>query len=43
MAIPALSGSENLVINFKAVQSTTGTWSNLSGEVVTHIFISIVI
>lgn len=43
MTIPALSGSENLVINFKAVQSTTGTWSNLSGEVVTHIFISIVI
>jgi hypothetical protein len=43
MSIPALSSGENLVIDFKAVQSVSGTWSNLSGEVTTHIFISIVI
>jgi hypothetical protein len=43
MSIPALTSGENLVIDFKAVQSTSGTWSNLSGEVITHIFISIVI
>jgi hypothetical protein len=43
MSIPTLTTGENLVIDFKAVQSVNGTWSNLSGEVVTHIFISIVI
>jgi hypothetical protein len=43
MSIPPLTSGENLVINFKAVQSVSGTWSNLSGEVTTHIFISIVI
>jgi len=43
MSIPELTSGENLVIDFKAVESSSGTWSNLSGEVVTHIFISIVI
>jgi hypothetical protein len=43
MSIPALTTGENLVIDFKAVQNVSGTWSNLSGEVITHIFISIVI
>ena len=32
----------DLVINFKAVESNSGTWQNLSGEVTTHLFISIV-
>lgn len=32
----------DLVINFKAVKSSSGTWGNLSGEVTTHLFISIV-
>jgi hypothetical protein len=43
MSIPALTSGQNLVIDFKAVQSSSGTWSNLSGEVVTHIFISLVL
>jgi hypothetical protein len=43
MSIPALTSGENLVINFNAVESVSGTWSDLTGEVVTHIFISIVI
>jgi hypothetical protein len=32
----------DFIINFKAVESSSGTWSNLSGEVTTHLFISIV-
>jgi hypothetical protein len=44
MTIPALVGAgDNLVINLTAVESTAGVWSNLTGEVVTHIFISILV
>ena len=32
----------DLIINFKAVESDSGTWQNLDGEVTTHLFISIV-
>jgi hypothetical protein len=32
----------DFIINFKAVESSSGTWANLSGEVTTHLFISIV-
>lgn len=42
MSIPALVGDgEDLVINFKAVEYS-GSWSNLSGQVSTHLFITIV-
>jgi hypothetical protein len=44
MQIPALSGSgDTLVVNLKAVESSSGTWQNLSGEVTVHLFISIVV
>lgn len=44
MTIPALAGSgENLVIDLTAVESTAGVWSNLTGEVVVHMFISILV
>jgi hypothetical protein len=43
MEIPALVGAgTNLVINFDAVQYSSGTWSNLSGSKTVHLFISIV-
>lgn len=43
MEIPALAGAgTNLVINFDAIQYSGGTWSNLSGNKVVHLFISIV-
>ena len=50
MSIPALAGAEDdLVINFKAVEHRSdidsgpyGDWALLTGEVTTHIFISIV-
>lgn len=50
MSIPALTGTgEDLVINFKAVEHRSdvdsgpyGDWALLTGEVTTHIFISIV-
>ena len=42
MSIPALAGAgDNLVIDFTAVESSSGVWSNLDTEVVVHIFISI--
>lgn len=42
--IPALAGAgTNLVINLKAVKSVSGTWSNLTGEVTVHLFITVVI
>jgi hypothetical protein len=42
--VPALAGAgTNLVINLKAVKSVSGTWSNLTGEVTVHLFISVVI
>jgi hypothetical protein len=42
--VPALAGAgTNLVINIKAVKSVSGTWSNLTGEVKVHLFISVVI
>ena len=44
MQIPALSGSgDTLVINLDGVESSSGTWQNLSGEVTVHLFISIVV
>ena len=44
MQIPALSGSgDTLVVNLKAVESSSGTGQNLSGEVAVHLFISIVV
>ena len=50
MEIPALAGAgDDLVINFKAVEHRTdvdsgpyGDWALLTGEVTTHIFISII-
>jgi hypothetical protein len=43
MEIPALVGAgTNLVINFDAVQYSSGTWSNLTGNKTVHLFISIV-
>ena len=43
MEIPALAGAgTNLVINFDAVQYSSGSWSNLSGSKTVHLFISIV-
>jgi hypothetical protein len=42
--VPALAGAgTNLVINFNAVKSVSGTWSNLTGEVKIHLFISLVV
>jgi hypothetical protein len=42
--IPALTGSgDNLVINLKAAKYQSSAWSDLSGEVVVNLFISIVI
>lgn len=42
--VPALAGAgTNLVININAVKSVSGTWSNLTGEVKVHLFISVVI
>ena len=38
-----ISGVDNLVINMKAVENDAGTWQNLTGEVITHIFITVVI
>lgn len=44
MQIPALTGDEDtLVINLKAVESSSGTWQNLSSQVTVHLFISIVV
>lgn len=43
MEIPALLGNgTNLVINFKAVQYVSGSWSGLNGNKTVHLFISIV-
>ena len=43
MEIPALAGAgTNLVINFDAIEYSGGTWSNLSGSKIVHLFISIV-
>lgn len=43
MEIPALVGAgTDLVINFDAVQYSSGTWSNLTGNKTVHLFISIV-
>ena len=42
MSIEPIS-SDNLTINFSALENNSGTWQNLSGEVITHLFISIVI
>ena len=42
--VPALAGAgTNLVVNLKAVKSVSGTWSNLTGEVTVHLFITVVI
>jgi hypothetical protein len=42
--VPALAGAgTDLVINFNAVKSVSGTWSNLTGEVKIHLFISLVV
>jgi hypothetical protein len=42
--IPALAGSgTNLVINLNAAKYASSTWSNLTGEVTVHLFISVVI
>lgn len=44
MQIPSLvSPGDTLVINLDAVESSSGTWQNLSGEVTVHLFISIVV
>ena len=44
MQIPALTGDEDtLVINLKAVESSSGTWQNLASQVTVHLFISIVV
>jgi hypothetical protein len=43
MEIPALAGAgTSLVINFDAVQYSSGSWSNLTGSKKVHLFISIV-
>jgi hypothetical protein len=43
MEIPALVGAgTNLVINFDAIQYSSGSWSNLTGNKIVHLFISIV-
>ena len=41
MAVPTLVGT-NLTINFTAAEYSGSTWSDFSGEVVTHLFITIV-
>jgi hypothetical protein len=41
MAVPTLVGT-NLTINFTATEYSSSTWSDFSGEVVTHLFITIV-
>jgi hypothetical protein len=41
MAVPTLVGT-NLTINFTAAEYSVSTWSDFSGEVVTHLFITIV-
>jgi hypothetical protein len=41
MAVPTLVGT-NLTINFTAAEYSGNTWSDFSGEVVTHLFITIV-
>jgi hypothetical protein len=41
MAVPTLIGTD-LTINFTAVEYSSSTWSDFSGEVVTHLFITIV-
>jgi hypothetical protein len=44
MQIPTLSSpGDTLVVNLDAVESSSGTWQNLSGEVTVHLFISIVV
>ena len=40
IVVPPIVGTD-LVINFKAVESDLGTWQDLSGEVTTHLFISV--
>ena len=42
MAVPTLVGT-NLTINFTATEYSSSTWSDFSGEVVTHLFITIVV
>lgn len=41
MSVPTLVGTD-LTIDFTAVEYSGGTWSDFSGEVVTHLFITIV-
>jgi hypothetical protein len=42
--IPALAGAgTNLVVNLNAARYSSSTWSNLTGEVTVHLFISVVI
>lgn len=41
MAVPTLVGTD-LTINLTAVEYSSSTWSDFSGEVVTHLFITIV-
>ena len=42
--IPALAGAgTNLVVNLNAARYASSTWSNLTGEVTVHMFISVVI
>jgi hypothetical protein len=42
--IPALAGAgTNLVINLNAAKYVSSTWSNLTGEVTVHLFISVII
>ena len=40
ITVPPIIGTD-LVINFKAVESNSGTWQDLDGEVTTHLFISV--
>jgi hypothetical protein len=42
--VPALAGAgTNLVVNLNAIKYTSSTWSNLTGGVTVHLFISVVI
>jgi hypothetical protein len=42
--IPALTGAgTNLVVNLNAARYASSTWSNLTGEVTVHLFITVVI
>jgi hypothetical protein len=41
ITIPSLT-TDDLVINVKAVQFDSGSWTPLSGEIITHVFVSIV-